>query len=457
MTMSTNTGKDHNASQTHDKKNVYKNAFSGFLGTALEYYDFVIYGLAAATVFNTLFFPDVSPAMGLLASFATYAIGFAVRPLGGIILGGLGDKIGRQKILVITIMMMGIATFLIGFLPDFQSIGIWAPILLVVLRVIQGFGAGAELSSASILLVESAPTHQRGFIGSLLCMGTNTGTLLASGVWLLVTLLPHEDLISWGWRIPFFLSFFVALYGLWLRRSVQESHTFTEISKKNKKKTIRSIYTDLLKKGRKTFFLCVGLRLGEAGPSAIWQVFLVGYIATVEGATKTTGTLALVFASILGFVTIPVVGKLIDHYGRKPMYIILSAIQALFAFPGLYMINTGNQYLIFIAFFVGLSIGVLGMYATASAWMAELFGSRYRLVGITAAKEVGGLLGSGIAPMVCASLITYFGSWKAVSVYIIVLALISFICACIAPRTKGRDLVHEHDALHEKAIQAKQV
>lgn len=450
-TIQTNNVDQHNIEHPHhDKKNVVKSAFSGFLGTALEYYDFVIYGLAAATVFNTLFFPEgTSPTIGLLASFATYAIGFAVRPIGGLILGGLGDKIGRQKIMVITILMMGIATFLIGFLPSYHSIGIWAPILLVVLRIVQGFGAGAEMSSASILLVESAPPQKRGLIGSLLCIGTNTGTLVASGVWLLVTLLPEEQLISWGWRIPFFLSFAVALYGLWIRRDVKESHTFHQIAKKHKKKTVMSIYKDLLKKGKKTLLICLGLRLGEAGPSVIWQVFLIGYIATIEGANKTVATTALIIASLLGYITIPVVGLLIDKIGRKPVYITLSAIQALFAFPAIYMINTGNPYYIFFAFFIGLSVAVLGMFATASAWMAELFGSRYRLVGITAAKEIGGLLGGGIAPMLCSALLAYFGSWKVISIYIMVLAIISFIAACIAPKTKGRDLIHEHDAVHE--------
>lgn len=434
----------------HDKKNVLKSAFSGFLGTALEYYDFVIYGLAAATVFNTLFFPDgTSPAIGLLASFATYAIGFAVRPIGGLILGGLGDKIGRQKIMVVTILLMGISTFLIGFLPSYHTAGIWSPILLVLLRVLQGFGAGAEMSSASILLVESAPPEKRGFIGSLLCIGTNTGTLVASGVWLLVTLLPEDQLMSWGWRLPFFLSFVVALYGLWIRRDVKESHTFHEISKKRKKKTIMSIYKDLLKKGKKTLLICLGLRLGEAGPSVIWQVFLVGYIAKLPGADKTIATTALIIASVIGYITIPLIGLLIDKIGRKIVYIVLSAIQALFAFPAMYMIHTGNKYAIFFAFFIGLSVAVLGMYATASAWMAELFGSRYRLVGITAAKEIGGLIGGGIAPMICSALLAYFGSWEAISIYIMILAIISFIAACIAPRTKGRNLVHEHDAVHE--------
>lgn len=450
-TTQTNNMKPSDALPHPDKKTVYKSAFSGFLGTALEYYDFVIYGLAAATVFNTLFFPEgTSPAIGLLASFATYAIGFAVRPIGGLILGGLGDKIGRQKVMVMTILMMGIATFFIGLLPSYHTIGYWAPVLLVLLRMIQGFGAGAEMSSASILLVETAPTKHRGFMGSLLCLGTNAGTLVASGVWLAVSLLPHDDLMSWGWRIPFFLSCVVALYGLWVRKDIKESHTFHAISKKHKKKTVMSIYKDLIKKGRKTLLLCLCLRIGDAGPSIIWQVFLVGYIASMNNIEdKTTGTTALIIASLIGFITIPLIGRLIDRIGRKPVYIALSGLQVLFAFPALYLINTGNKYYIFFAFFIGVSIAALGMFATSASWMAEMFGSRYRLVGITAAKEVGGLLGAGIAPMVCSGLLAYFGSWIAISVYFTVLSLFSFIAALIAPRTAGRNLVHEHDAVDE--------
>ncbi|WP_421566684.1 MFS transporter [Ochrobactrum sp. EDr1-4] len=424
-----------------------RSTLSGFIGTALEYYDFVIYGLAAATVFNTLFFPSINPTLGLLASFATYAVGFAVRPIGGLWLGALGDRIGRKKILVITIVLMGVSTFIIGLLPTYAQIGIWAPILLLTMRIFQGFGAGAELASASALLVESAPVERRGFIGSLLCIGTNTGTLIASTVWLAVSLLPQEQLLSWGWRLPFLASFLVAAWGLWMRRGVQESATFTEVAKKQEHKSLKQIYAGVFGQGRKAFLTCFGLRLGEGGTSIIYQVFLVGYIATLPNATKATGTMALVIASIFAYLSIPIIGKLIDRHGRRPVFMALAGFQTLFAFPGLYMINTGNQYLIILAFVLAFGTCVLGMYAIASSWMAEMFGSRYRLAGITASKEIGGLLGAGIAPFVCAALMSTFQAWWPIALYITVLAGISFVSACLAPETIGRDLVDERDAV----------
>lgn len=436
------TAGDHNpAAQSH------RSTFSGFLGTALEYYDFVIYGLAAATVFNTLFFPAANPTLGLLASFATYAVGFAVRPIGGLLLGAVGDRLGRKYILVVTIILMGVSTFAIGLLPTYAQIGVWAPILLLALRMLQGFGAGAELASASALLVESAPSDKRGFIGSILCIGTNTGTLIASAVWLLVTLLPTEQLLSWGWRLPFLASFLVAMWGLWMRRSVEESPTFLEVSAKQERKTLREIYSGVFGRGRKAFLTCFGLRLGEGGTSVVYQVFLVGYIGTLANSSKAIGTMALIVASIFAFATIPVIGKLIDIYGRKPIYIALSGFQTLFAFPGLYMINTGSTPLIMIAFILAFGTCVLGMYAIESAWMAEMFGSRHRLAGITASKEIGGLLGAGIAPFICAALMSYFDTWWPIALYVTILAGVSLVSACIAPETRSRDLVDESDAL----------
>lgn len=203
----------------------FRTAFSGTLGTALEFYDFAIYGLAAATIFKQVFFADVTPAVGLIASLATFAVGYVARPIGGIILGAVGDRIGRKAVLVWTVVVMGLASTLIGALPTYGQVGLWAPALLVLLRIVQGLGAGAELASSSTLLVESAEPRRRGFVGSLVGIGTNAGTLLASAVWLSVSTLPQEQLLSWGWRVPFLLSVVIALVGLWMRRSVAESPT----------------------------------------------------------------------------------------------------------------------------------------------------------------------------------------------------------------------------------------
>lgn len=430
------------------KSAVYgKGTASSVIGTALEYYDFAIYGLAAATVFNQLFFPGSDPAVGLIASLATYAVGFAARPIGGLILGGLGDKIGRKYILYITILLMGISTFCIGLLPTYAHIGIWAPLLLVLLRVLQGFGAGAELASASTLLVESAPRTQRGFVGSFLSIGSNTGTLIASTVWLVVSLLPSEQLLSWGWRLPFLASFLVALWGLYIRRGVKESPAFSEVAERQSKATLKEIYSGVFGPGRGAFLRCLGLRIGEVGPSMIFQVFLIGYIANLPNATKTTGTLALVLASVFCYFTIPVVGKLCDRFGRRLVHMSLTGFLILFAIPAFAMVSTGNPVLITLSFMLGFSVSIMGMYVIESPWMAEMFGSRYRLAGVTASKEIGSLIGGAFAPFICAALVARYGSWWPVAIYVIVLAAISLISAFLSPETKERDLILDHDAV----------
>ena len=434
-------------SESGGNKQLFRSTMSGTIGTALEYYDFVLYGLAAAVVFNTLFFPDVSPAVGLLASFATYAVGFAARPIGGLVLGAWGDRIGRKQILVATVVLMGLSSFAIGLLPTYDHIGIWAPVLLVLLRVLQGFGAGAELASASTLLVESAPPKQRGLFGSLLCIGTNTGTLIASGVWLLVVMLPDEALFSWGWRIPFLVSIGIAAWGLWMRRDLDESPAFAEVADRQQHKSVKDIYGGVFGAGRRAFITCFGLRIGEGGTSILYQVFLVGYVGTLPGVTKSVGTMALVLASIYAFVSIPIIGWLTDKYGRRAVYRALAGFQVLFAFPGVMMVNTGNTVLIVLAFVLAFGTAVLGMYAIESAWMAEIFGSRYRLSGVTASKELGGLFGAGIAPFIAAALSAAIDHWWPIATYMAVLAAVGFTASLFAPETKGRDLVDEKDAI----------
>ncbi|MGI8313420.1 MFS transporter [Saccharopolyspora hattusasensis] len=432
-----------------DLRQLRKSTLSGTIGTALEYYDFVLYGLAAAFVFNKLFFPETDPAVGLLASFATYAVGFLARPIGGIVLGALGDRLGRKSVLVITVLLMGLSSFGIGLLPTYETIGLAAPLLLVLLRIMQGFGAGAELASASTLMVESAPRRRRGLVGSLVCIGTNTGTLVASGIWLLVSLLPDDQLFSWGWRAPFLVSILVAAWGLWMRRDLSEGHAFHEVADRQKALSFKTVYRDLVRNGWRAFLLCFGMRLGEAGTSILYQVFLVGYLSTMLGVDRSTGTLALVLASVYAYLSIPLLGHLSDRYGRRIVFRALSGFQLVFAVPGIMMIQSGRPVLIILAFVLAFGTAVLGMYAVESSYMPEMFGSRYRLAGLTAAKEIGGLLGGGIAPMIAAALTAATGSLWPIGCYIALLAGVAFVCAIAAPETKGRDLVSEHDAGRE--------
>ena len=398
---------------TRSTKDLVKAAVSGWMGTAMEFMDFQLYSLAAAIVFNKIFFPNVSPAIGLIAAFATYGVGYVARLVGAIYFGRMGDRIGRKKVLFLTIALMGASTTLIGVLPTYDTVGIWAPILLVALRLVQGFGAGAEIAGATVMLVEYAPVKRRGVIASLVCLGTNSGTLAASAIWaFLLSVLTEEQLLSWGWRIPFLLSFILLGFALWLRANLKESPVFEEradvvdgvaLSRHELEEKAAATHESVLEAGLKqrkgkAFFIALGLRFGQAGNSGLIQTFLVGYIASTLLIDKAIATEAIVFGSLLGFITIPVVGLLGDRFGRRPIYITLCTLTILFAIPMLLLITSGNNASLLLAMVLGLNIGVLGLFSLESVTMAELFGSRTRFTQLALAKEIGGILATAIGP-----------------------------------------------------------
>lgn len=433
--------------QAESRMAVMRTTLAGALGTTLEYYDYVIYGLATALVFNQLFYSDLPSELGFVAGFATYAVGFAVRPIGGLLLGAIGDRIGRKFIMVFTIVLMGASTFAIGLLPTYAQIGIWAPLLLVVCRMAQGFSAGAELASASSLMVETAPVLHRGFVGSFVSLGTNCGSLIASGVWLLVSMMPEDDFHSWGWRLPFLGSVVVTAIGLWVRRKIKESNVFESVAERQRSASMLDVYRGFFKTGWRSFVLNLGMRIGEGGTSVIYQVFLIGYVATLPGLDSSAGATALALSALSGVILIPLLGTLSDRIGRRRTFLLLGGIQLVFAVPGLLLINTGQMWAIVLAFIVASVICVQGMYATESAYMVEMYGLRHRLTGVTAAKEIGGMLGAGFAPLVCAALFAAVGHWWVISAYIAVLMVITLVAAWFAPETRGRDLTVDEDAV----------
>lgn len=443
-------------------KDLIRTAVSGWLGTAMEYMDFQLYSLAAAIIFPKIFFPNFDPVVGLLVAFITYGVGFLARPVGAWFFGRMGDRVGRKKVLVITIMMMGASTMLIGFLPGYAQIGVAAPIILVLLRLAQGFGAGAELSGASVMLAEYAPPKKRGLIASFVCLGTNSGTLLASGLWVLLTLLPEEALMSWGWRLPFIASIGITLYALWMRRNLKESPVFEATREQDiadaaaaaasaaKSGTAvgQSAPAAKAKRKGKAFFLAMALRIGESGNSAMIQTFLIGYIVTGLSMDKSVGTLALLIGSFIGFATVPLAGWLSDKVGRRTMYRVLSGFQMLFAIPALLMMQTRDPFLVSLALIIGLSVSVLGMFSVQSAYVNELFGSRNRYTQLALAKEIGGVLSGGLAPIIAAGLLALFtNSWWPVALMMVVYSAIAFVATFLAPETKGRDLTLVDDAV----------
>ncbi|WP_258573777.1 MFS transporter [Streptomyces sp. KM273126] len=442
-----------------------KAAVSGWLGTAMEFMDFQLYSLAAAIVFNKIFFPDVSPAIGLIAAMATYGVGYVARLAGAVYFGRMGDRLGRKKVLTITIVLMGASTTLIGLLPTYASIGILAPALLVVLRLAQGFGAGAEIAGATVMLAEYAPTKRRGLVSSLVSLGTNSGTLAASGVWaILLAVLSEEQLLSWGWRLPFLMSFGLLLFAVWLRRNLKESPVFEERPDvvdgvAMTRSEVESAVTEgarsdtgLLEAGMKqrkgkAFFLALALRFGQAGNSGLVQTFLVGYIATNLSAGRSVPTDAILYGSLLGFLTVPAVGMLGDRFGRRVMYVTLTVLTVVLAFPVMLLITSGSTPALMLGMVVGLNVGVLGLFALESVTMAELFGSRTRFTQLALAKEIGGVLATAIGPVLAASLTAATGSWWPIAAMLVVYSLITLAGALLSPETRGRDLVRLEDAV----------
>ena len=337
---------DLNFQTPEGRKSFWLNIVSVWLGTTMEYVDFALYGLAAGLVFGDVFFPEQTPIIALLSSFATYAVGFLARPLGAIILGRVGDLHGRKVIMVITVGLMGISTTALGLLPTYRQVGWLAPALLVFLRLCQGFGAGAELSGGAVMLAEFSPVKHRGVVASLIGVGSNTGTLLASSVWLLVLTMPKEQLMTWGWRIPFLISIFIAFFAIFLRRSMQESPVFTafKLRKQREQESVVEAGLDAHEGGWRAFFVMLGLRIGENGPSYIAQSFLVGYVVKALAMEKAVPTTAVLVASFLGFAIIPFSGWLSDRFGRRITYRVFCALLVLYAFPAFALLQSKDPW-----------------------------------------------------------------------------------------------------------------
>ncbi|WEV58873.1 MFS transporter [Bifidobacterium sp. ESL0728] len=441
---------DLNFRTKEGRKSFWTNIVSVWLGTTMEYVDFALYGLASGLVFGELFFPKQTPVIALLSSFAAYAVGFIARPIGAFVLGRVGDKRGRKFVMVFTVMLMGIATTALGLLPTYSQIGIWAPILLVLCRILQGFGAGAELSGGAVMLAEYAPVKHRGLVSSLIGVGSSTGTLLASVVWLLVLMLPHDKLIAWGWRIPFILSVLIALFAVYLRQAMQETPAFRSYQEKRKQE--EAILAKSGKKpeerkgGWKAFFVMLGLRIGENGPSYIAQSFLVGYVVTL-GVSKSVPTTAVMIASILGFAVIPFSGWLSDKFGRRITYRAFCALLAIYAFPAFWALQSKNTLVVSIVIIVGMCLGSLGIFGVQAAYGVELFGIQHRYSMMAIAKELGSILSGGTAPMIASALLAATKSWVPLAVYFCVMALIGFFTTFVAPETRGRDLTLIEDAI----------
>jgi MHS family metabolite:H+ symporter-like MFS transporter len=428
--------------------NLQRATLASSIGSALEYFDFALYGLSTALIFNVLFFPHGDPAMATVAAFATFGVGFAARPFGGLFFGRLGDRVGRKSVLVLTILLMGGASTLIGALPTYDSIGIWAPVLLVLLRLLQGFGAGAEQAGSTVLMAEYAPTARRGYFSALPFIGIQAGTLLAALVFSLINLLPHQAMMTWGWRVPFLSSFVLILLAVVIRSRLEETPTFVELEKSDQiaEKPVR----ELFKYGFPGVLVGMGLRMAENGGSYMLQTLALSFFVTVTGAGADKGLLTwgVTIGSLIGVFSVPFTGHLSDRYGRRIIYRIGAVFLMLYSLPAWWALTLHNHGLAIAVIAIGIGLGVNSMLGPQCAMMPEMFGARHRYLGVAMARELSAVLAGGVAGVLGAYLIKVtHGNWLVLGLYMAVLSAITAASTFLVPETVGRDLTRTDDAV----------
>lgn len=426
-----------------------KVAFASAIGATIEWYDFFIYGTAAALVFGQLFFTQLDPAVGTIVAFATFAVGFLARPLGAFIFGHYGDRIGRKAMLILTLFIMGVATFLIGLLPTYETIGLWAPILLVTLRVLQGIAVGGEYGGAVLMAVEYAPEGRRGFYGSWPQVGVPAGLLLASGAFGLLSLLPEEQFLAWGWRIAFVASIVLVAVGMYIRLQILETPAFRQVREAQEEATIP--FMEMLRNQPKQLILGMGTRWIEGLVFNAYGVFAVSYIVNNLGLSRSTALTGITIAAAFGVVLIPIYGALSDRVGRRVVYSAGVVLFGLFVIPSFMLINTQETIWIWLAIVVALGLIYPAIYAPLAAFWAELFDTRIRYTGVGAVYQFSGVFASGLTPLIGASLVAYSGGspWLFVG-YMIVVTVISLTAMFVSPETYRKDITPIAEAQRQK-------
>jgi len=422
-----------------DPVSVRRVALASSIGATIEWYDFFIYGTAAALVFNKLFFSNLDPTTGRLVAFAAFGVGYLARPIGSLIFGHFGDRVGRKKMLILTLFIMGLGTIVIGLLPTYSAIGTSAPILLVLMRILQGIGVGGEYGGAVLMAVEYAPKGRRGFFGSWPQTGVPAGLLLASAAFALLSLLPNDAFLSWGWRVPFLISVFLVAVGLYIRLQVLETPAFTRV--REAQEEVKVPIVTLLRTQPKELFLGMGTRWIEGLTFNAYGVLAVSFIVNNLGLSRQTGLVGVLIASGFGMVLIPTFGSLSDKFGRKRIYNGGVIATALLVFPAFWMIQRGNTALVWIGLVVALGIAYSAIYAPLAAFWAELFDTKVRYTGVGSIYQFSGIYASGLTPLIGTLLITANGGrpWYLAG-YMAVVAVISLLCAKALPETYERDI-----------------
>ncbi|WP_327673105.1 MULTISPECIES: MFS transporter [unclassified Streptomyces] len=414
---------------------------ASLVGSALEWYDFYLYGTAAALVFNKVIFPSFDATASLFASFGTLAVGYFVRPLGGIIFGRLGDLFGRKRVLVLTLLVMGASTVGMALVPTYEQVGVLAPILLVVLRAVQGLGAGAEYGGAAVLAAEFSEPRKRGLFGTAPSIGVYIGILLASGAFALVTQLPEDQFLAWGWRIPFAASVLVIALALVIRLRLTESPAFEAAQERTETEEVSPV-RDVVRHEWRAGLVLFGLQTAQNVVAYLNLTFLAAYLTDTLKMSSSTGPLAVTVGTAVTAVSLPLFGWLTDRVGRKPVALAGTLFSAVFVFPYFWIIDHAHSSLpVTLAVVVSMGIGVGCMFAPQAAYFSELFTARSRFSGLSLYREVAGAVTGGLTPLIAVALVAAAGgrSWG-LALFVVAACVVGSAAVALGPETRGRDL-----------------
>ncbi|MGU3522655.1 MFS transporter [Enterobacteriaceae bacterium C23F] len=415
-------------------------------GSAIEWFDYFLYGTAAALVFNKIFFPMVDPVIGLILSYLSFSLTFFIRPIGGVLFAHIGDRIGRKKTLVLTLSLMGGATVLIGLLPTYEQIGIWAPALLILLRVVQGMGIGGEWGGALLLAYEYAPEKRKGFFGSIPQAGVTIGMLMATFIVSLMTLFSEEQFLSWGWRIPFLLSSVLVLLGLWIRKDIDETPEFQKLKKTGN--VAKAPLRDTLKFHWREVIIAAGLKVVETAPFYIFSTFVVSYATATLAYQKSQALEAVTLGALVATVMIPLMGLLSDKVGRQRMYAVSVALLGLFIVPWFMLLDTHSTWGIVLATVIAFGILWAPVTAVLGTLCSEIFSANVRYTGITLGYQLGAALAGGTAPLIATGLLAkYNGNWVPVACYLAITVLISLTAIFFASRRQTATVAAQGEML----------